>query len=92
MNIFYQLIQGLKKTLTSTCECTCKPCPEKTKLCPTSNICINETLWCDGISDCGDDELNCAKPSPGTITIPTTEPSITEGWCSTLTIYSKKSY
>ncbi|CAH1404838.1 unnamed protein product [Nezara viridula] len=78
-------LEGLKKTLTSSCDCTCKPCPEKTKLCPSSNICINETFWCDGISDCIDDELNCAKPSPSPRTLitepPTTEVSTTVKPC-----------
>ncbi|KAJ8974052.1 hypothetical protein NQ317_002298, partial [Molorchus minor] len=53
------VIAGLRSTVTSTCACTCQPCPEDTVLCPTSNICINSTLWCDGIRNCADDEFDC---------------------------------
>jgi len=28
-------------------------------LCSTSNICIDESLWCNGIQDCPDDEIDC---------------------------------
>ncbi|RZC42307.1 hemocytin, partial [Asbolus verrucosus] len=62
---------GLRSTVTTTCKCTCQPCPDGTTLCPTSNICINSTLWCNGIRDCPDDEINCiTTPKP-------TQPPIT---------------
>nr|CAH7739498.1 unnamed protein product [Callosobruchus chinensis] len=51
--------EGMKSTVTSTCSCTCQPCPEGTKLCPTSNVCLNSTLWCNGVQDCPDDEADC---------------------------------
>nr|CAI5832157.1 unnamed protein product [Callosobruchus analis] len=51
--------EGMKSTVTSTCSCTCQPCPEGTKLCPTSNVCLNSTLWCNGVQDCPDDETDC---------------------------------
>lgn len=51
--------EGLRSTVTSTCQCTCQPCPEGTVLCPRSNICINSSLWCNGVQDCPDDEINC---------------------------------
>ncbi|CAG9772868.1 unnamed protein product [Ceutorhynchus assimilis] len=62
--------EGLRSTVTSTCQCTCQPCPENTILCPTSNICINAMLWCNGVQDCPDDEVDCitttAQPSTTT--------------------------
>ncbi|XP_068082174.1 hemocytin [Anabrus simplex] len=51
--------KGLRRMFSPSCECTCKPCPEDTVLCPTTNICINESLWCDGVEHCPDDERNC---------------------------------
>lgn len=68
--------EGLRSSVTSTCACTCKPCPPNEILCPTSNICINSTLWCNGIQDCPDDELNCpttVEEIPTTTPIPTTK-------------------
>ncbi|PNF36643.1 hypothetical protein B7P43_G19101, partial [Cryptotermes secundus] len=59
--------QGLQRLLTPSCGCICKPCPSGTVLCPTSNICINATSWCDGVEDCPDDESDCTTP-----TVPTT--------------------
>lgn len=60
--------------VTSTCQCICKPCEEGTILCPTSGICINETLWCNGVKECPDDETDCViKP-----TMPTETTEITE--------------
>ncbi|KDR23192.1 Hemocytin, partial [Zootermopsis nevadensis] len=59
--------QGLQRVLTPSCGCICKPCPPSTVLCPTSNICINATSWCDGLEDCPDDERDCTTP-----TVPTT--------------------
>ncbi|XP_030749920.1 hemocytin [Sitophilus oryzae] len=70
--------EGLRSTVTSTCHCTCQPCPEGTTLCRTSNICINSTLWCNGIQDCPDDELNCVvttvKPTTRAPTTTTKKP------------------
>uniref|UniRef100_A0AAR5PSZ2 F5/8 type C domain-containing protein n=1 Tax=Dendroctonus ponderosae TaxID=77166 RepID=A0AAR5PSZ2_DENPD len=66
--------EGLRSTVTSTCRCTCQPCPENTILCPTSNICINSTLWCNGVQDCPDDEVNCVTTSIPTTT--TEKPSV----------------
>ena len=61
----------LQSVITELCSCSCKPCSPGTRLCPTSKICINETLWCNGIQDCPDDESDCQsgkliKPSPTT--------------------------
>uniref|UniRef100_A0A8D8ZF36 Hemocytin n=1 Tax=Cacopsylla melanoneura TaxID=428564 RepID=A0A8D8ZF36_9HEMI len=55
--------EGLRSKMSSSCECSCEPCPSGTKLCPTSNFCLNTTQWCDGVRDCPDDELNCADSS-----------------------------
>ncbi|KAL1513261.1 hypothetical protein ABEB36_002690 [Hypothenemus hampei] len=66
--------EGLKSTVTGTCQCTCQPCPEGTKLCPTSNVCIDKTLWCNGIQDCPDDELDCSTTKAPTVT--TSKPKI----------------
>ncbi|XP_026679243.1 hemocytin-like [Diaphorina citri] len=51
--------QGLRSKMSESCECSCEPCPSGTKLCPTSNICLNATQWCDGVKDCPDDEMHC---------------------------------
>lgn len=62
-------------TSVSNCICDCKPCKEGTKLCPTSNVCLDESFWCNGIQDCPDDEVNCTSiTTPTTTTITTTTP------------------
>ncbi|KAF6208903.1 hypothetical protein GE061_014645, partial [Apolygus lucorum] len=66
---------GLKQTTSSLCRCVCEPCPVGERLCPSSNICIKETSWCDGIMDCPDDEINCTVPTTTTTT--TTEATTT---------------
>ncbi|XP_071530009.1 uncharacterized protein [Panulirus ornatus] len=53
-----------QSVLTPMCACVCKPCPVGTKLCPSSNYCLNETSWCDGVEDCPDDELVCPATTP----------------------------
>lgn len=68
---------GFRSIVTELCGCVCKPCPFGTRLCPTSNICINETSWCNGIQDCPDDEKNCSltttlRPIETTLAIKTT--------------------
>lgn len=30
------------------CQCLCKPCDSGTRLCQSSNVCLNESLWCNG--------------------------------------------
>ncbi|KAJ3643777.1 hypothetical protein Zmor_026489 [Zophobas morio] len=60
--------KGLRSTVTTTCQCTCQPCPDGTTLCPTSDVCINSTLWCNGIQDCPDDETGCVTTTPKTTT------------------------
>ncbi|XP_026826604.1 hemocytin isoform X2 [Ooceraea biroi] len=52
---------GLQSVVGKLCACLCKPCPQGTKLCPTSNVCVNETAWCDGVQDCPDDERDCPE-------------------------------
>lgn len=70
------LESGLRSVVGELCACLCKPCPSGTRHCPTSDVCINETAWCNGIQDCSDDETDCPKiisttpiaaESPGTI-------------------------
>lgn len=61
--------------MTTNCGCVCKPCAEGTRLCLTSNVCINSTVWCDGVVDCPDDELDCTTSPPPTT--PTTPPTTT---------------
>lgn len=58
--------------MTSTCSCICQQCAEGKLLCPTSNICVNATSWCDGVEDCPDDETNCTSTTTESVTIPTT--------------------
>ena len=60
--------KGLRSTVTTTCQCTCQPCPDGTTLCPTSDVCFNSTLWCNGIQDCPDDETGCVTTTPKTTT------------------------
>lgn len=52
---------GEQSVVIERCNCMCKPCPTGTKHCPTSNVCINETAWCNGVQDCPDDEMDCEK-------------------------------
>jgi von Willebrand factor len=70
--------KGLRSTVTSTCKCTCQPCPDGTTLCPTSDVCINSTLWCNGVQDCPDDEIGCPTtetPTKATTRTTTTTPT-----------------
>ena len=57
---------GLRSSVSGLphCKCLCQECPERTRLCPSSNACLNDTLWCNGVQDCPDDELNCPT-TPG---------------------------
>ncbi|XP_069683352.1 hemocytin isoform X2 [Periplaneta americana] len=76
--------QGLQKVVTPSCGCVCKPCPTGAVLCPTSNICINATSWCDGVEDCPDDEQDCTTtttPPTTPITPVPTQPSCPETKC-----------
>lgn len=66
----------LRSVVGELCACLCKPCPAGTRHCVTSDVCINETAWCNGVQDCPDDETDCPKiisttpittESPGTI-------------------------
>ncbi|XP_063867870.1 uncharacterized protein LOC135104399 [Scylla paramamosain] len=68
-----------KSVMTPSCSCVCKPCPLGTRLCPSSNFCLNETSWCDGIEDCPDDELTCTTPMPE-IPSPCPTPYCPEHW------------
>ncbi|XP_012135564.1 hemolectin [Megachile rotundata] len=52
---------GMRPVINELCNCVCKPCPPGTRLCPTSNVCIEDNLWCNGIQDCPDDEQDCPK-------------------------------
>lgn len=59
--------------ITSTCQCICKPCEEGKILCPTSGVCINATLWCNGVKECPDDETGCETTVPAeSVTTPET--------------------
>ncbi|KAF5285691.1 hypothetical protein FQR65_LT13076 [Abscondita terminalis] len=53
--------KGLRSVVNSKCQCTCRPCPDGTILCPTSNICIKKEDWCNGVKDCPDDEVGCVE-------------------------------
>ncbi|XP_044006095.1 hemocytin [Aphidius gifuensis] len=61
---------NMRSVVTELCGCACKPCSTGTRLCPTSNICINDNLWCNGVKDCPDDETNCREiiENPSVIT------------------------
>lgn len=62
----------MRPVINELCNCVCKPCPTGTRHCPTSDICIDENLWCNGIQDCPDDEKDCAT------TVSSLEPSTTK--------------
>nr|XP_045582104.1 hemocytin-like isoform X3 [Procambarus clarkii] len=59
--------------LTSQCGCECKPCPPGSRLCPSSNYCLNDTLWCDSVEHCLDDEVDCPSTTTTTTTTITTQ-------------------
>ncbi|XP_043259225.1 hemocytin isoform X1 [Colletes gigas] len=66
----------MRPVVNELCNCVCKPCPIAMRLCPTSNVCIDENLWCNGIQDCPDDEKDCSKviaTTPPTLELSTTE-------------------
>ncbi|BES96307.1 Hypothetical protein NTJ_09116 [Nesidiocoris tenuis] len=71
--------KGLRRVTTNLCSCTCEPCPLGQVLCPTSNICIRESSWCDGVMDCPDDEINCtvSTTAPPTEAMTTSRPTTT---------------
>lgn len=50
---------GKIPVVNELCNCICKSCPSGTRHCPTSDVCIDDNLWCNGIQDCPDDEKNC---------------------------------
>lgn len=52
---------GMRSIISELCTCLCKPCPMATRHCPTSDVCINETAWCNGVQDCPDDETGCPQ-------------------------------
>ena len=52
--------------LSLSCECVCKECAIGERLCSTSNICLAEEKWCDGIEHCIDDEIGCDSEELGT--------------------------
>lgn len=52
---------GMRPVVNELCNCICKPCPTGTRLCPTSDVCIDENLWCDGVQNCPDDERDCPQ-------------------------------
>ncbi|XP_013180497.1 PREDICTED: hemocytin isoform X2 [Papilio xuthus] len=61
------------KLSTSTCECSCEACPDGTRICPTSALCLPLEKWCDGLQDCGDDERDCITSTAIKTTV--TEPT-----------------
>ena len=56
---------GLRSVLSDppSCKCQCEECPDETRLCPSSNMCLDSALWCNGVEDCPDDERNCLTTS-----------------------------
>lgn len=65
----YLIWKGFKSTVTENCDCGCERCPVGQTLCPTSNICIDDDLWCDGIVQCPDDEKDCDNWSISDMTV-----------------------
>ncbi|CAG0879041.1 unnamed protein product [Darwinula stevensoni] len=56
---FVQNAQSQVSRILERCDCECIPCSKGTRLCRGSNICLNETRWCDGVEDCDEDEREC---------------------------------
>lgn len=50
---------GKRPVVNELCNCICKSCPNGTRHCPTSDVCIDDNSWCNGIQDCPDDEKDC---------------------------------
>lgn len=50
-----------RSVISELCACLCKPCPTGTRHCSTSDVCVNETAWCNGVQDCPDDETDCPQ-------------------------------
>lgn len=68
----------MRATVSATCGCVCKPCPVGQILCPTSQICLNSSSWCNGIVECPDDEINCEKVTTIEPLILTTKAALVE--------------
>ncbi|XP_078043521.1 hemolectin [Augochlora pura] len=60
----------MRPVINELCNCVCKPCPEGMRRCPTSEVCINENFWCNGIQDCPDDETDCRETTTSTTIVP----------------------
>lgn len=52
--------KGQRSFFDGKCQCKCAHCPLGQRLCPTSNECIDEIKWCNGVKDCPDDEQDCS--------------------------------
>ncbi|XP_077553611.1 uncharacterized protein LOC144168516 [Haemaphysalis longicornis] len=52
--------KGQRSFFDNKCQCKCAHCPFGQRLCPTSNECIDEYKWCNGVQDCPDDEQDCS--------------------------------
>nr|XP_034190302.1 hemocytin [Osmia lignaria] len=66
---------GMRPVINELCNCVCKPCPPGTRHCPTSDVCIEENLWCNGVQDCPDDEKDCPQVVETTPTLKQTTES-----------------
>lgn len=66
---------GTRPVINELCNCVCKPCPPGTRHCPTSDVCIEENLWCNGVQDCPDDEKDCPQVVETTPTLKQTTES-----------------
>ncbi|KAM7301527.1 hemocytin [Ixodes scapularis] len=58
-------LEGKRSTFDRDCNCKCEYCPPGQRLCRTSNECIDEFKWCNGVKDCPDDEQDCANEPQG---------------------------
>ncbi|XP_075745319.1 hemocytin isoform X1 [Rhipicephalus microplus] len=57
------------------CQCKCAHCPFGQRVCPTTNECIDEFKWCNGVKDCPDDEQGCDEIEQPPAISPCTEPT-----------------
>lgn len=67
-----------KQTLQKNCSCDCEECSDEFRLCRSSGECIPEERWCDGFTDCPDDETDCITTLLPPFEISTAPPEIPE--------------
>ncbi|XP_075537951.1 uncharacterized protein LOC142572612 isoform X2 [Dermacentor variabilis] len=67
--------KGQRAYFDDKCQCKCANCPPGQRVCPTTNECIDEFKWCNGVKDCPDDEQGCDELERPPAISPCTEPT-----------------